>query len=252
MPYLDRGGVQIWYEAHGSGPAVLLTHGYGATGAMWEPQIRGLTDAYRLIVWDIRGHGRSDSPEDPAAYSETICLADMAAILDASGVDTAVIGGLSLGGYLSLAFRLDYASTVRALMLFDTGPGYRSPEGRDAWNVMAERYARGLEERGLASLGSSGELRPSDHRSARGLALAARGILTQRDSRVIDSLPDIDVPTLVVWGENDQPFVKPGRYMAAKIPAARHAVIAGAGHASNLDRPDEFNESVRDFMEHLP
>jgi len=68
----------------------------------------------------------------------------------------------------------------------------------------------------------------------------------------IFSLPDIDVPTLVVWGENDQPFVKPGRYMAAKIPAARHAVIAGAGHASNLDRPDEFNESVRDFMEHLP
>ena len=171
MPYLDRNGVQIWYEEHGRGPAVLLTHGYGATATMWEPQIRGLTDSYRLIVWDIRGHGRSDSPEDPSAYSVLACLADMAAILDACGVDRAVIGGLSLGGYLSLAFLLDYASYVRALMLFDTGPGYRNPEGRNAWNAMAERYAQALDARGLAGLGSTGELRPTDHRSARGLVV---------------------------------------------------------------------------------
>src|SRR5256714_3398150 len=186
VPYLDRNGVQIWYEEHGRGPAVLLTHGYGATATMWEPQIRGL-DSYRLIVWDIRGHGRSDSPEDPSAYSVPACLADMAAILDACGVDRAVIGGLSLGGYLSLAFLLDYASYVRALMLFDTGPGYRKQEGRNAWNAMAERYAQVLAARGLAGLGSTGEVRPTDHRSARGLALAARGILTQHDARVIDA-----------------------------------------------------------------
>jgi pimeloyl-ACP methyl ester carboxylesterase len=219
---------------------------------MWEPKIRGLTDSYRLIVWDVRGHGRSDSPEDPSAYSERACLADMAAILDACGLDTAVIGGLSLGGYLSLAFLLDYASYVCGLMLFDTGPGYRNEQGRNAWNAMAEGYARGLEEHGLASLGSVGELRPKDHRSARCLALAARGILTQHDSRVIDSLPDIEVPTLILWGEKDHAFIKPGRYMAAKIPAPCRAVIAGAGHASNLDRPEKFNEYFRDFMESLP
>jgi pimeloyl-ACP methyl ester carboxylesterase len=248
VPYLDRNGVQIWYEEHGRGPAVLLTHGYGATATMWEPQIRGL-DSYRLIVWDIRGHGRSDSPEDPSAYSVPACLADMAAILDACGVDRAVIGGLSLGGYLSLAFLLDYASYVRALMLFDTGPGYRKQEGRNAWNAMAERYAQVLEARGLAGLGSTGEVRPTDHRSARGLALAARGILTQHDARVIDALPAMQVPALVLWGERDEAFVKPGETMAAKIPGARRLVVAGAGHAANLDRPAEFNAALTQFLE---
>ena len=249
MPYLDRNGVQIWYEEHGRGPAVLLTHGYGATGTMWEPQIRGLADSYRLIVWDMRGHGRSDSPEDPSAYSVPACLADMAAILDACGVEAAMIGGLSLGGYLSLAFLLDYASYVRALMLFDTGPGYRNQEGRNAWNAMAERYAHALEERGLAGLGSTAEVASSHHRSASGLALAARGILTQHDARVIDALPAIVVPALVLWGERDEAFVKPGEYMAAKIPGARRVVVPGAGHAANLDRPAEFNAALTQFLE---
>src|SRR5580765_2086425 len=121
MPHLDRGGVRIWYEARGAGPAVLLTHGYSATSRMWGPQIRGLADRFRLIVWDIRGHGESDSPEDPAEYSEEIAVADMAAILDACGVERAAVGGLSLGGYLSLAFNVGHSARVRALMLFDTG-----------------------------------------------------------------------------------------------------------------------------------
>ncbi len=248
MPHLDRAGVKIWYEARGSGPAVLLTHGYSATSRMWAPQIRGLADRFRLIVWDLRGHGESDSPEDPAAYSEALSVDDMAAILDACGVDRAAIGGLSLGGYLSLGFHVRHPGRTRALMLFDTGPGYRSDEGRQKWNRMAESYARGLDEKGLASLGSGAEVRAAQHRSASGLAHAARGILKQQDARVIDSLPEIRVPTLVLWGERDEPFAKPGEYMAAKIPGARKVVIPGAGHAANLDQPQAFNQAVDDFL----
>ena len=249
MAHLDRDGVRIWYEDHGRGPALLLTHGYGATAAMWGPQIRGLAGRFRLLLWDMRGHGRSDSPDDGAAYSERLSVEDMRAVLDACGVDRAVVGGLSLGGYLSLAFHLEHAARVRALLLFDTGPGYRNEEGRTRWNALAESYARGFEERGLEALGPSAEVRASEHRSADGLARAARGILAQRDARVIDSLTAIDAPTLVLWGEADEAFVKPGEYMAAKIPGARRVVLPGAGHAANLDRPQAFNAAIADFLE---
>src|ERR1051326_3872226 len=121
MAYLDRDGARIWYETHGRGDALLLTHGYGATSRMWQPQIRGLADRGRVIVWDIRGHGRSEGGADPAAYTEAASVADMAAILDACGIERGVVGGLSLGGYLSLAFHLAHPARVAALMLFDTG-----------------------------------------------------------------------------------------------------------------------------------
>src|SRR5262245_48282647 len=101
MPHLERDGVRLYYEDRGSGPAVLLTHGYTATLRMWDPQIAGLADRFRIICWDMRGHGESDSPSDPAAYSHEATTEDMAAILDACGVHRAVVGGLSLGGYMS-------------------------------------------------------------------------------------------------------------------------------------------------------
>ena len=252
MPYVERDGVRVWFEEHGRGAAVLLTHGYGATSRMWEPQWQALGERFRLIAWDIRGHGRSDAPEDATLYSEAAAVGDMAAILDACGVAAAVVGGLSLGGYLSLAFHLAHPDRTCALMLFDTGPGYRSDEGRRRWNSMTEELARGLDERGLAALGGGAEVRMGEHRSVRGLALAARGILAQRDARVIESLPAVAVPTLVLWGERDEAFVKPGEYMAAKIPGARRVVLPNAGHAANLDQPQAFNAAVTSFVESVP
>src|SRR5882724_8942412 len=125
MPLLDRAGVGVYYEDHGSGPAVLLSHGYSATCRMWDAQVAALQARYRVIVWDMRGHGQSDAPSDPAAYSEALTVADMAALLAACKVERAVIGGLSLGGYMSLAFHKVHPAKTRALMLFDTGPGFR-------------------------------------------------------------------------------------------------------------------------------
>jgi pimeloyl-ACP methyl ester carboxylesterase len=99
---LDRDGVAIHYEVHGQGPAILLSHGYSATCRMWDGQIAALRDRYQVVVWDMRGHGQSDYPADPSAYSEAATVADMAAILHTCGIQRAVIGGLSLGGYMSL------------------------------------------------------------------------------------------------------------------------------------------------------
>lgn len=252
MPFVDRGGVRIYYECHGRGPAVLLSHGYSATSQMWRGQVEALADRYRVIVWDMRGHGQSDSPESQDEYSEAKTVGDMVAILDACGAERAVIGGLSLGGYMSLAFHLAHPERTRALMLFDTGPGFRNPKGREAWNEVAFKRAEAFERDGLAALGKGAEVRIAQHRSAAGLAKAARGMLAQFDGRVIESLEGIRVPTLVLVGAEDTPFLAATDYMAAKIPGARKVVIEGAGHAANLDRPAEFNAAVRAFLDSLP
>src|SRR3546814_17207287 len=114
MPMLNREGVNIQYEAHGSGPAILLTHGDSATCRMWYGQIAALKDRWRIIVWDMRGHGESDYPQDHAAYSEELTVGDMRAILDACGVERAVIGGLSLGGYMTSSE--EHTSALQSLM----------------------------------------------------------------------------------------------------------------------------------------
>lgn len=248
MATINRGGVNIYFEDHGSGPAVLLSHGYSATSQMWTGQVAALSDRYRVITWDMRGHGQTDSPDDPGAYSEAATCDDMAAILTHLGIEKAVIGGLSLGGYMSLAFNLAHPRMVNALMLFDTGPGYKNPVGRDGWNQTAIQRAVTFEEKGLEALGRGAEVRIAQHRSAQGLAHAARGMLAQFDSRVIESLPDIKVPTLVLVGDKDAPFLGGTDYMANKIPGATKVVIEDAGHASNIDQPAAFNAAVLNFL----
>ncbi|MFZ5720875.1 MAG: alpha/beta fold hydrolase [Pseudomonadota bacterium] len=249
MAVLNRDGVNLYYEVHGQGPVILLTHGYSATSQMWAGQIDALSKDHTLVIWDMRGHGQSDSPDDPALYSEAATVADMAALLDHVGAKSAIVGGLSLGGYMSLAFHRVHPERVRALLIIDTGPGYRNDEARDGWNKNALKTAERYETEGLAVLErGSAERRTALHRSAKGLALAARGMLTQRDAGVITSLPDIRVPSIVVVGSEDTPFLAASDYMASKIPGARKAVIEGAGHAANIDRPEAFNSALLEFL----
>jgi pimeloyl-ACP methyl ester carboxylesterase len=249
MAILNRDGVNLYYETHGEGPALLLTHGYSATSQMWLGQVEAFSKSHKLVTWDMRGHGQSDYPDDPAAYSEAATVADMAALLDAVGAETAIVGGLSLGGYMSLAFNLAHPGRVRALLIIDTGPGYRNDQARDGWNATALKTASRYETDGLGRLAAgSVEMRTSRHRSADGLAKAARGMLTQKDARVINSLPTIQVPSVVVVGANDTPFLTASDYMAAKIPGARKVVIPDAGHAANIDQPEAFNTAILGFL----
>jgi pimeloyl-ACP methyl ester carboxylesterase len=249
MARLNRDGVGIYYEVHGGGPTLLLSHGYSATSQMWRGQIEAFSRDFQLVLWDMRGHGQSDYPLDDGAYSEAATVSDMAALLGAVGARQAIVGGLSLGGYMSLAFHLVHPERVRALLIIDTGPGYRNDEAREGWNRNALRTAERYETEGLGRLAAgSPEMRTSSHRSADGLARAARGMLTQKDARVITSLPSIAVPSLVVVGANDTPFLAASDYMAAKIPGARKVVINAAGHAANIDQPEAFNRAVLAFL----
>src|SRR6204780_2646232 len=253
MPKLDRDGVKIYYEVHGSGPVLLLTHGYSSTSAMWQGQVAALSKHHKLVLWDMRGHGLSDYPDDPASYSEALTVADMAALLDEVGATSAIVGGLSLGGYMSLAFHRAHPERVRALLIIDTGPGFKKDDARDAWNTRAHATADRFEREGLAVLQSASRERSSvSHRDASGLARAARGMLTQRDAAVMLSLPDIKVPSLIVVGADDTPFLAASDYMAAKIPGAAKVVIPAAGHAVNIDQPQAFVDAVLPFLAGLP
>src|SRR5258707_3228033 len=190
MPKINRDGVKIYYEVHGSGPALLLTHGYSSTSAMWRGQIEALSKHHKLVLWDMRGHGQSDYPEDLKAYSEALTVADMAALLDEVGAENAIVGGLSLGGYMSLAFYRANPERVRALLIIDAGPGFRKDDAREAWNRGAHETGNRFEREGLAVLKLPSRQRSDvSHRDASGLARAARGLLTQRDAAGIEYLP---------------------------------------------------------------
>jgi len=253
MPKIDRDGTKIYYEVHGDGPSLILTHGYSSTSAMWKGQVEALSKHHRLILWDMRGHGQSDYPENPSAYSEALTVGDIAALLDEVGAKKAIVGGLSLGGYMSLAFYRAHPERVSALLIIDTGPGFKKDDAREVWNKRALDTAARFEREGLEVLKSASRERSSvSHRDATGLARAARGMLTQRDARVIEVLPEIKVPSLVVVGADDTPFLAASDYMAAKIPGAQKVVIPAAGHAVNIDQPQAFIEAVLPFLDGLP
>ena len=232
---LDRDGVRIVYDLH-DGPAgalpLLLTHGYGASRRMWDANVEALSATRTVITWDMRGHGDSDSPDDQGAYTHAATVDDMVAVLDACQVDAAAVGGLSLGGYMSLELYRLHPQRVRCLMLFDTGPGFKNDEARAKWNAHAEAVA-------------DGQQRP-------GLARAARGMLVQHDASVIRSLPDINVPTLVLVGADDTAFLNAADYMAGVIPAGTKVVLPDAGHEANIDQPAAFNDAVVSFLRSLP
>ena len=253
MPFIKRGEVRLYYEVHGQGTPLLLSHGFSSTSSMWRGQIDAFSQRFKLIIWDMRGHGKSDYPEDPNAYSESQTVEDMACLLDhVDGKGKAIVGGLSLGGYMSLAFYRVYPDRVTALLIVDTGPGFKKDAARDAWNQTAEKTAMRFETDGLAPLQSSSPERSMvTHRNSKGLALAARGMLTQRNAAVINSLSNVRVPSLVVVGADDTPFLAASEYMVAKIPNAKKVVIPSAGHASNIDQPQAFNKALVSFLEGL-
>src|ERR1700739_1798661 len=140
MPVLARPGGDISYQVTGSGhPPLLRTHGYGATSSMFGQNLGAA--ATQVVTWDIRGHGGSESPADPESYSADAALADVAALLAELGISRAVLGGHSLGGYLSLDFALRHPEQIAGLVLIGTGPGFRNDAARDDWNRRAHKTA---------------------------------------------------------------------------------------------------------------
>lgn len=260
MPFVRANGIKLYYESRGAGYPVVFLHGFAGTTRMWQPQVKALSRRYQFIVYDARGHGRSDSPRGADQYSADIVADDLRELLRTLQIERAVVGGLSLGGYESLRFYLRYRDLVRALILMDTGPGYRNPQRRAAWNGAQEERARLLEKHGMRALADDPATRSEISYTPRevmltldprGLAQMARSVSAQHDSSVIDSLGKVQTPTLVLVGERDKPFLQAADYMARAIPGARRVVVPNAGHASNIDNAGAFNREVLAFLDSL-
>lgn len=257
MPAITVNGVRLYYESTGGGYPVVFLHGFAGTTNMWKPQVAPLSQRYRFIVYDARGHGQSESPPSADQYSADIIVEDLYELLRALKVERAVVGGLSMGGYESLRFYLRHPEVVTALLLMDTGPGYRNPARMAEWNKQQEERAQLLEKQGIRSFADDPGTRSLDsytprelmlRQNAAGLAHMARRAVSMHDSFVIERLGEVRVPTLVLVGDRDAPFLQAADYMATAIPGAHKAIIPNAGHASNIDNPEAFNREVLGFL----
>ncbi len=202
---------------------MLLTHGYSASARMWDDNVPTLARDRLVVTWDLPGHGESEAPDDPGAYTHETCLAEIERLLDGVGAERAVLCGQSLGGFLSLSYALARPDRVAALVLVDSGPGFRDEGAREQWNTAARERPDG----------------------------PVRELLVQYDSTVFDGLVDVSVPTLIVVGSEDGLFLPASEVMESRISGARRLVLDGAGHMANVDAPVQFNAAVSEFLEEL-
>ena len=267
---LASDGARLYAEAHGEGVPVLLSCGLCTTHENWRAQVDPWVAAgLRVILWDYRGHGRSQAPRDPAAYSMRQVVDDLGRVLAwGAGGRPAVLGGLSFGGLASLHFALAEPARVRALLLIDTGPGFKNPEAQARWEAQVERTASFLEKNGCqafidskaaaTAIGLRPEL-PAAQAAGRaiaaqdpvGLALFARRIAAVAPP-VIDQLASIEIPALVVVGEKDEPYLRAAELLASRLPKAESVRIPRAGHVVNLEEPQAFDAAVLGFLGRLP
>ncbi len=257
MPKTLINGINLYYEDNGSGFPVVLTHGYAGTTKSWDGQVAAFSQKYHFITYDMRGHGHTDTPDDLSQYILDIMVEDIYQLLRHLGIQKAVVGGLSLGGYLTLHFYNQHPDMTAAIILMDTGPGYRTPVNAKDWNQTRMDCARLLETQGMKGFMES-EYSRNDYyttpevmvkHNPKGLANISRGVMINPWG--LDILPNIKVPTLIICGDRDAAFLPATDYMAQKIPAAKKVIVADAGHGVNIDQPQVFKSTVLDFLNDL-
>ena len=261
--FLQTNGARIHYEVEGSGEPVLLIHAGVANLRMWDDQAAALRDRFRVIRYDTRGYGRTDT--EAVSFSNR---ADIAAVLDHVGEASAHIVGLSRGGVIALDFALERPERVRSLVTAASGiGGYESPE--DAPAETWEEPQRLLEARdwdGIAEWETAywvdGPGQPKDRVDPALRARVHQWILENYRAEKEEGTPqpldppawgrlgELRVPLLVLIGALDDAGINDGcRQLAARVPGARLEVFEGAAHMMNLEQPDRFNRVLRDFLE---
>lgn len=259
MAFLQNQGAKIYWDEQGSGDPVLLIMGLGYPSYLWHRTRPALNERYRTIAIDNRGSGQSDVPSAPA-YPIPLMASDAAAALDAAGIKSAHVFGLSMGGMIAQEFALQYPERVRSLILGCTAPG-----GPNA--VRAEKKVNDvLMARGLTPEEAAKAMRPFIYDSStppdrieEDLAIRRKwfpkpeGYLAQLQGifawESYPRLERISVPTLVIHGLSDQ-LVPPGNgeLIAAKIPKAKLVMLPQASHIFTTDQPEPSKRAVMDFL----
>jgi 3-oxoadipate enol-lactonase len=252
--------IEIAYDDVGSGPAIMLVHGYPFNRTMWDEQVAVLRDHYRVIRLDLRGHGESEASEGPATMN--LMAQDIASLMDQLGISSAMICGLSMGGYVTLAFYHLFSSRVEKLVLADTRAQADTEEGKklraeQAQKILAEGMA-GIADTMLPKLLAPETVskRPEVVKRVRTMMLqtkpegaaAALSGMAQREDQT-ERLSKIIVPTLILVGREDAitPVVDSEK-MHAGIEGSQLVLIENAGHVSNIEQPEPFNRALVGFL----
>jgi pimeloyl-ACP methyl ester carboxylesterase len=269
MPHASAtDGVKLYFEEVGQGTPIVFVHEFADDVKGWAAQVKFFARRYRTIAFNARGYPPSDVPDDPERYSQAQAAEDIKAILDHLALPKAHVVGLSMGGYATLHFGLN--DPDRALSLTVGGAGYgsvgadRATFHKDTDHVVAQFEAGGMAK--VAEFYTRGPTRVQflakdpvgwqefydrfASGSARGHANTMRGVQRRRPSifELETKLERLEVPTLIMTGDEDEPCLEPAIFMKRKIRTAGLVVIPNSGHAINLEEPDLFNRAVLDFL----
>jgi 3-oxoadipate enol-lactonase len=260
MPYADVNGQRIHFEdTGGDGPVVILAHGFLMDLEMFAPQVAALRDQYRVVTWDERGFGSTEYDGQPFTYWDS--AADCLGLLDHLGIDRAVVGGMSQGGFLSLRVALTAPERVRALILLDTQAGTEDPEVVPGYEGMRDTWlaAGPVDDLVNAVAGliisdpdvnpiwiAKWKQRPNDFIQQPFATLMGRDDVTDR-------LAEITCPALVVHGTEDVSIsMEKAEALAAGLPGSGPVVKVGGAHAANLTNPEPVNAAILEFLAGLP
>ena len=266
MPKFSADGVEIYYEVNGQGYPLVWCHEFGGSYESWETQVRFFTRRYQVITYAARGWPPSDVPDDPEAYSQDVVVNDLYLLLRHLGIDQAHIGGLSMGGSVTLNFGIAHPEMARSLIVASAGSGTTNRERflaesqsfterilSEGMETVADEYGRWdirLQLLRKDPQGFEEFLRLLASHSALGSALTFRSFVMNRPTiyALEDELRKLQVPTLIMIGDEDEPCIEPAIFMKRNIPRSGLAVFPQSGHAINLEEPDLFNRTVLDFL----
>ena len=268
MPYATaRDGIKLYYEETGSGTPLVFIHEFAGDYRSWEPQMRFFARYFRCVAYNARGFPPSEAPDDPEHYSQAHARDDAVAVLDQLGFDRAHIVGLSMGGFAALHVGIAYPQRARSLVIAGCGYG-AAPDKRQAfqaeceaaatsfeanWSEAAAKYALGptrVQLQNKDPRGWSEFARQLTEHSPKGQALTMRGVQKRRPSlwELVEDMKRIDVPTLIVTGDEDDPCLEPALLMKRAIATSGLVVLPCSGHTINIEEPQAFNQALLEFL----
>jgi pimeloyl-ACP methyl ester carboxylesterase len=257
--------VRIYYEEHGEGPPLVLAYGIGGNADLWDVNVPALAARHRLILWEPRGHARSDSPDDPAKYSFSRWALDLKGLLDHLRLRKAHVGGLSLGAGIATRFTLRFPGRVRSLIVTNSSSASGLPLPVEALLMRARSIevtlTKGMEAMAEFAMTANPnvaarlELDPGAREefyayyrrlTPIGYANSLRALLAM--DHITHELAGIRVPVLLVGGDRD-PSLGPMKLMHRKIKGSRLTVLSPASHFANRDQPEAWNRTVLEFLQ---
>jgi 3-oxoadipate enol-lactonase len=256
MPTVSRPNVNVSYaDTGGDRPAVVFSHGILMDGSMFDAQVAALSPSYRCLTWDQRGHGETGLVTEPFTYWDS--ADDLLAILDDAGIDSAVLVGMSQGGFIGQRVALKEPERVRGLVFIDSQAGLEAEDAAPLYRQMAENWAKEGYDEAVAAFVAGLILGPADHQpwldKWQGLpqeqVLQPTYTLLGRDD-LTDRLGEITAPALVIHGTADAAIpMDLAEQLATGLPNCRGLVkVPDAGHAANVSHPEPVNRAISDFL----